>query len=188
MLLVIAIAASILAFVQNSVVFAFGMKELAILTFPFSFPGIFLIELAAIWTAYFLLRNRTLRRKTVIFAGYAILILSAAEFALPFSYLKVRIRHARRERVLNRIQVLNHSIEPLRSDQGGIPFALSYTLSFPQTTSSLTYPASLGDTHSSIFGNYFIKLHPEYYEDSYSFKAGQPYSFIVVLTPKRNHL
>ena len=180
MMLAIAIAATILAFLQNSVMFAFGMKELAILSFPFSFAGIFLLELAAIWVAYFLLRKRRLRQKHLLFAGCALLILVAAEFALPFSYFNVRAQHARRENVLNRIEVVGHSIEPLRSDQGGTRFALTYTLSFPKSASFLTYPAWLGDTHSGIFGNYFTKLTPEYFEDSYIFAAGKPYRFTVV--------
>lgn len=184
MLLVIAIAATVLAFVQNSVMFALGMKELAIFSFPFSFAGIFLLELAGIWVSYFLLRNRNLRDKKLIYAGCAVLILAATELALPMSYLKVRIRNARREKVLNEIQVLSHSIEPLRSDQGGIRFALTYTLKFPKTAGFLTYPAWLGDINSEIFGNYFTKLNPEYFEDSYIFDAGRPYSFTVVFDTK----
>ncbi|HEV2133721.1 MAG TPA: hypothetical protein VGR47_05610 [Terracidiphilus sp.] len=188
MLLAIAIAATILAFIQNSVMFAFGMKELAILSFPSSFAGIFLIELAVIWTAYFLLRKRTLRLKMPIFAACSVLILGVAEFALPVSYVKVRIRHARREKVLNQIQVLSHSIEPLKSDQGGIRFALTYTLSFPRTASFHTFPAWLGEAQSGIFGNYFSKVTPEYFDESYVFKAGQPYSFTVVFDTKDNHI
>jgi hypothetical protein len=188
MLLAIAIAATILAFVQNSVMFTFGMKELAILSFPFSFAGIFLLESAAIWAAYFLLRKRTLRGKTLTFSACSVVILLAAECALPFSYVKVRIRHAAREKVLNQIQVLDHSIEPLRSDEGGIRFALTYTLSFPRTASFLTFPAWLGATHSGLFGNYFTKVTPEYFDEGYIFKAGQPYSFTVVFDTKGNKL
>lgn len=180
MMLAIAIAATILAFIQNSVMFAFGMKELAILSFPFSFAGIFLFELTAIWVAYFLLRKRMFRRRILIFGGCAALILSAAELALPISYLKVRIQHAKREKILNQIEVIHHSIEPLRSDRGGIRFALTYTLRFPKSAGFLTYPAWLGDTHAGIFGNYFTKLTPEYFDDGYIFAAGKPYRFTVV--------
>lgn len=180
MMLSIAIAATILAFIQNSVMFAFGMKELAIVSFPFSFSGIFLLELAAIWATYFFLRAKALRKKKLIFAGCSAFVLAAAEFVLPSSYLKVEIRHVQRQRVLNQIQVLSHSIEPLRSDQGGTRFALTYTLTFPRNASFLTYPAWLGDSHSGIFGNYFTKLTPEYFGDGYIFKAGVPYSFTVI--------
>jgi hypothetical protein len=31
-----------------------------------------------------------------------------------------------------------------------------------------------------VFGDYFTKAHPEYYDEKYIFDGGKPYSFIVV--------
>jgi len=64
-MLVIALIATVLAFIQNLLMFVFGMKEMAIYSFPLSFTGIFLSEIAAIWTGYFCVR-RFLRRRRVL--------------------------------------------------------------------------------------------------------------------------
>lgn len=188
MMLLIAVIATILVFIQNEAMFALGMKELAIFSFPFSFAGIFLLEVTAIWVAYFLLKKRAIRYRPLVFAGCAVLILAAGELALPASFLKDGIRHARREKVLSGIEVLGHSIEPLQSDQGGVRFALTYTLRFPRTAHYLTYPAWLGPASAGIYGNYFSKIHPEYLDETYVFEAEKPYSFTVVFDTKGNQV
>lgn len=180
MILAIALAATFLLCLQNKPMFALGMKELAIFSFPFSFAGIFLLQLIAIWVAYFLLRNRTIRHREFVFAGVALLTLTAGEVALPASYLKNHLRHARREKALNQIEVVGHSVEPLRSDRGGTRFALRYTLRFPRAAHYLTYPAWLGESHNGIYGNYFSKIHPEYLDETYTFDANKTYDFTVV--------
>jgi hypothetical protein len=184
MMLAIALAATFLLCLQNKPMFLLGMKELAIFSFPFSFAGIFLLQLVAIWVTYFLLRKRTIRHREFAFAGIAVLTLAAGELVLPASYFKDHIRHARREKALNQIEVVGHSIEPLRSDQGGTRFALNYTLRFPRTAHYLTYPAWLGQSHNGVYGNYFSKIHPEYLDETYTFDAAKPYSFTVVFDTK----
>jgi hypothetical protein len=44
-LFIIVLTATVLAFIQNMVMFSFGLKELAIFSFPLSFTGIFLAEI-----------------------------------------------------------------------------------------------------------------------------------------------
>lgn len=51
--LLVAIVATVVAFIQSLVLFAFGLKEMATLSSPFSFVGIFLLEVVLIWAAYF---------------------------------------------------------------------------------------------------------------------------------------
>jgi len=65
--------------VQNTVMFSLGMKEMAILAFPFSFVGIFLAEVVLIWAAYFSIRRFLRRSRTLIMMGWAIIVLGAAE-------------------------------------------------------------------------------------------------------------
>jgi len=48
MMLVIAIRATLLALIQNLIMFAGGMKESAIYSSPLFFTGIFLLEIALI--------------------------------------------------------------------------------------------------------------------------------------------
>jgi hypothetical protein len=180
MMLVIAVVASILAFIQNSLMFAFGMKEMAITSFPLSFTGIFLLEIASIWVAYLCLRKFLRRNRELVFAGCMLLILGAAEFALPASFFSILIRQAERKYLLQRIQELGTSIEPLSSDHGGVRFALTYALQFPKTGHYLTFPASIGPEGNQVFGNYFTKVHPEYHDENYVFEAGKPYRFTVV--------
>ena len=62
---IIALIATVLAFIQNSAIFSFGMKEFAIFSSPLSFAGIFLAEIAAIWTGYACAR-RFLRRRHLL--------------------------------------------------------------------------------------------------------------------------
>ena len=179
-MLAIAIVATILAFIQNLVMFLFGMKEMAIAAFPLGFTWIFLLEIAAIWVAFFFVRRIARRNRELVMAGCAILILGAAEAALPASFFTKLIQHVGKEVVLQNIRQAGTSIEPLSSDEGGIRFALTYTLKFPRTGHYLTYPAFLGPEENNIPGNYFTKVHPEYHDEQYVFDAGKPYSFTVV--------
>lgn len=167
---------------------ALGMKELAIFSFPFSFAGVFLLQLIAIWMTYFLLRKRTIRHREFVFAAVTLFTLVAGEVALPASYFKDHIRHAKREKALNQIEVIDHSIEPLRSDQGGTRFALNYTLRFPRTAHYLTYPAWLGQSHTGIYGNYFSKIHPEYLDETFTFDPNKTYDFTVVFDTGDKHV
>lgn len=180
MMLLIAILATVLAFIQNLLMFAFGMKEMGIASFPLAFTGIFLLEIASIWVAYFCLRRFLRRNRELALAGCAILIMGAAEFALPASFFTTFIRQAEKRYLLQRIQEVGTSIESLSSDDGGSRFALTYTLRFPKTGHYLTFPASLGPEGNQVFGNYFTKVHPEYYDENYVYEAGKPYSFTVV--------
>ena len=180
MILVVAVTATILAFVQNTVMFSLGMKEMAIFAFPLSFVGIFLAEVVLIWAAYFCVRRFFRRSRALVLAGWAIIVLGAAEPLLPASYFTTVIQHAKRERVLDQIEQTGVSIEPLASDQSSIRFALTYDLKFAKIGHYLTFPAYLGPEGNRIFGNYFTKLHPEYYDENYVFDAGKPYSFTVV--------
>jgi hypothetical protein len=179
-MLVIAIVATILACIQNSLMFAFGMKEMAIASSPFSFIGIFLLEIVSIWVAYFCARRFLRRNRELVLAGCTILIMGAVEYALPASFFTILGRQAERRYVLQRIQEVGTSIEPLSSDTGGIRFAVTYTLQFPKTGRYLTFPASLGPEGNQVFGNYFTKVHPEYYDENYVYEAGTPYNFTVL--------
>jgi len=179
-MLAIAIVATILAFIQNLVMFLFGFKEMAIAAFPLGFTGIFLLEIAAIWVAYFCVRRIARRNRELVMAGCAILILGAAEVALPASFFTKLIQHAGKEIMLQGIRQAGTSFEPLSSDEGGTRFALTYTLKFPRSGHYLTYPAFLGPEEDNIFGSYFTKVHPEYYDENYVFDAGKPYGFTVV--------
>jgi hypothetical protein len=175
----IALAATILAFVQNLVVFSLGMKELAILSFPLSFAGIFLAEVALIWTGYFCV-GRFFNSRRMLLTCWAIVILGAAEPMLPASYIRTTLQHARRKHVLEQIHQTGTSIEALVSDKGNVRFALTYTLQFPKSGHYLTFPAYLGRQGNRVFGNYFTKLHPEYFDENYVFDGGEPYSFTVL--------
>ena len=70
-MLVVAVIATILAFVQNTVMFSLGMKEMAIFAFPLSFVGIFLAEVVLIWAAYFCVRRFLRRSRALVLAGWA---------------------------------------------------------------------------------------------------------------------
>jgi hypothetical protein len=180
MMLVIAILATLLALIQNMIMFAGGMKESAIYSSALFFTGIFLLEIALIWVAFFCVRKFVRQKRELALAGCAILILGVAEFALPASSFTILIQHAERKYVLNRIRYVGTSIEPLSSDDGGTRFALTYTLVFPKTRPYLTYPATVGPEDNQVFGYYFHKLHPEYDDERYVYEAGKPYSFTVV--------
>jgi len=109
-----------------------------------------------------------------------IVVLGSAEVALPVSSFTIWVQHEGRQRMLNRIELAGTSFEALASDRGGSRFALTYTLKFPKTAHYLTFPSSIGPPEKQVFGNYFIKEHPEYHDENYVFQAGRPYSFTVV--------
>ena len=179
-MLIVAGTATLVAFLQNTVMLAFGLKEMAIFSFPLSFLGIFLAEILSIWVGCFCAWRFLTKRRVLALTAWVVLTLGTAELALPASYFSTWVRHARRESVLNRIELGGSSIEALASDRGGQRFALTYTLSFPKTGHYLTFPAYLGPPEKQVFGDYFTKVHPEYYEDDYVFEAGKLYSFTVV--------
>ena len=179
-MLIIALVATLVALVQNLVMFAFGMKEQAIFAFPLGFTGIFLAEVVSIWAGYFCARKFLPKWRTLAMAAWVVITLGAAELVLPMSIFRMLIQHALRVHALNRIEPAESSFEPLMPDRGGHRFALTYTLRFPKRAHYLTYPAYLGTPDSSAFGYYFTKLHPEYYDEDYFFDAGKPYSFTVL--------
>jgi hypothetical protein len=177
---IIALIATALVFIQNLLMFGFGMKERAIYSFPLFFIGIFLCEIAAIWTGYFCARRFLRRRRVLALAAWVILVLGAAEVALPGSFFTIGVQYAGRQLTLNRIKLAGTSFEALASDRGGSRFALTYTLKFPKTGHYLTYPALIGPWENHVDGNYFTKKHPEYHDENYVFEPGRPYSFTVV--------
>jgi hypothetical protein len=179
-MVVLALIATVLVFVQNTLMFALGFKESAIFSFPLSFTGIFLAEVASLWAGYFCIRRFLHHKRALFLTGWALMVLAAAELMLPVSYFSTWVQHARREAALNRIDLVGTSIEPLASDRGGIRFALTYTLRFPDNARYLTFPAYLGPEGNRVFGDYFTKVHPEYHDENYSFDAGKPYSFTVI--------
>jgi hypothetical protein len=179
-LFIIALTATVLAFIQNMVMFSFGLKELAIFSFPLSFTGICLAEIISIWAGYFCVRKFLQARRSLALAGWVIIVLGAAELALPVSSFSMWTQQVQKKRALNQIEHVGTSVESLASDRNGIRFALTYTLKFPRTAHYLTFPASLGPQGNPVFGHYFTKVHPEYYDESYVFDAGKPYSFTVV--------
>ena len=179
-MLIVAVIATLVAFLQNLVMFAFGLKEMAIFSFPLSFIGILLAEVLSIWAGCFCAWRFLPKRRTLALTAWVVLTLGTAEVALPASFFSTWVQHARRESVLNRIEPAGSSIEALASDRGGRRFALTYALKFPRTGHYLTFPAYLGEAGNQVFGDYFTKVHPEYYEESYVFEGGKPYSFTVV--------
>jgi hypothetical protein len=177
---IIALVATVLAFIQNIVIFSFGMKEGALSAFPLSFTWIFLSEIAAIWTGYFCARRFVRRWGMLVLSAWVIAVLGSAELALPASFFTTLVQQAGRKHVLNGIELAGTSFEALASDRGSIRFALTYTLKFPKTSHYLTYPPWMGPPDNQVFGNYFRKDHPEYHDENYVFEAGRPYSFTVV--------
>ena len=142
--------------------------------------GIFLFEIAAIWTGYFCARRFLRRRRVLALAAWVIVVLGAAEVALPGSFFTIGVQYAGRKLALKRIELAGTSFEALASDRGGSRFALTYTLKFPKTGHYLTYPALIGPWENHVDGHYFTKEHPEYHDENYVFEAGKPYSFTVV--------
>ena len=177
---IIALIATVLVFIQNLVMFGFGMKESAIFSSPLFFTGIFLGEIAAIWAGYICARRFLRRRRLLALGAWVIVVLGLAEVALSASFFRIWVQHAGRQRMLNRIELAGTSFEALASDRGGSRFALTYTLKFPKTGHYLTYPASIGPWENQVSGHYFTKVHPEYHDENYVFGPGRPYSFTVV--------
>jgi hypothetical protein len=165
--------------------FSFGLKEQAIFSAPLPFIGIFLAEIVSIWAGYFCVRKFFRRGRTVTLAAWAVVVLSAAEIALPMSYLTTSVQHLKRENVLNQIEYMGTVVEPRASDQEAGKFALTYTLRFPKTAHYLTFPAYLGPENNRVFGDYDMRVHPEYYDENYVFDAGKPYSFTVAFDTGR---
>ena len=95
----------------------------------------------------------------------------------PASYFTNWVRHAKREYVLNQIELAGTSVEALASDRGGSRFSVTYTLRFPKTSHYPTFPAYIGRQDNRVFGEYLTKVHPEYYDEDYVFDAGKPYCF-----------
>jgi len=179
-MLAIALIAILVAVMQNTLMFAFGLKESAIVSSPLSFVGIFIAEFVSIGAGYFCVRKFLRDRRRLVLTAWMIAVLGAAEVVLPVSSFGTLVQRAKRERVLGRIAQVKTVIEPLASDRGTMRFALTYTLKFPKTGRYLTFPAWLGPPTNRVFGDYFMKVHPEYYEESHVFDAGELYSFTVV--------
>src|SRR5258706_756552 len=177
---VIAFIAVVLAFIQNIFMFTFGLKESAIFSSPLAFGGIFLAELVSMGAAYIFVCKFRRRRSRLVLAGWMTAILGAAELAMPVSSFRTLVQHEKRTYALNRIELVKTVIDPLASDRRGSRFALTYTLKFPKTGHYLTFPAYMGPPHNRVFGDYFTKLHPEYYDENHLFEAGKPFSFTVV--------
>src|SRR5208282_2460787 len=111
-------------FIQNLVMFGFGMKEMAIYSFPLFFIGIFLGEIAAIWTGYVCARRFLRRRRLLALGAWVMVVLISAEVALPASFFRVWIQHEGRQLMLNRIELAGTSFEALASRRGGSRFAI----------------------------------------------------------------
>ncbi len=115
MLIIIPIIASILAFIQNSIMFSFGLKEQAIFAFPLSFIGIFLAELFLIWSGFLIIRRIVVAGKAALFIAWSLAILCIAESVLPASLFSSYFEHLQRKSILNMIHVTGKSIEVLSS-------------------------------------------------------------------------
>lgn len=168
--------------------FAFGFKEMAILAFPVAFVGVFFVEIILIWLGRFFVMRRFLnvgiKKKAFLFLAWMVVVLGVAEFLLPISGFSAQIKNFQKKAVLNKIQLVEKSVEILASNhETGSRFALKYTLQFPRSDTYLTFPAYLevnGDSETRVFGNYFLKANPEYYREDFIFEPEKLYEFIVV--------
>lgn len=183
-LLLAAVIITALAVVQNSPMIFFGLKESAIFSSPVSFLGILCGEIALIWAGYLGIRKRAWKKKVLLYIGWAFATLLLAELVLPASYFSIGIQQFKGRRVLNQIQLVKSSVEILASEKPGNRFALTYTLQFPKAGHYLTFPAEIksGQIHNG--GTYFIKIHPEYYDEEFTFEPGRSYDFTVVFDLK----
>jgi hypothetical protein len=181
-LIIIAVAASTLVFVQNLIMLAFGFKELAIFASPFSFLGILAAEIVLIWGGVIVVRRIFPAKTELLFIAWVLVILGTAELLLPASYFSIYVQHVQRKGVLNNIQVVGKSVEVLASEhKTGSRFALKYSLRFPKTGHYLTFPAYIGPGDDSrAFGNYFKKIHSEYYDENFIYEPDKSYEFIVI--------
>ena len=179
---IFAIIATILAFVQNSIMFSFGFKESAIFSFPLPFVGYFAAEIILFWTGAFVIRRFIKSRKEIPFVVWSLIVLGIAELMLPASLFSTYVKYAQRKSVLNNIELTGKSVEILAAEHKiGSRFALKYSLQFPKTGHYLTFPAYIeSNDRSRIFGNYFVKIHPEYYDENFIFEPGKSYEFTVV--------
>jgi hypothetical protein len=182
MLSAIATIVSVLAFIQNSIMFSAGFKEMAVFAFPLPFVGIFVAEIILIWTGAFVIRRLIKAKREALFIVWSLVILGTAELVLPVSYFSNYVKHARREGILNKIELTGKSVEILASEnQPGSRFALKYNLQFPKTGHYLTFPAYIElNNGSRVFGNHFRKVHTEYYDEEFTFERSKSYEFIVV--------
>ena len=182
MLIILAIIATVLAFVQNSIMFVFGFKEKAIFAFPLWFIGIFIAEIILIWAGAFFIPRFIKTKREALFIVYSLIILGIAELILPVSYVPIYFKHVQRKSVLNRIELAGKSVVILASEHEiGSRFALKYSLKFPKTGRYLTFPAYIElNNKPRVFGYYFRKLHPEYYDERFMFEPSKSYDFIVV--------
>jgi hypothetical protein len=180
---IIALLATFVAIYQNSVMLAFGFKEGAIYAAPLVF-GLFLaIEFAVIWVAFFILWAFIKRKglRAALMALVAVGVIGACELVMKDnSAFAWAYRNHEKTAVLKQIKVEATTFE--KRPEGG--FALTYTLKFPKDGHYLTFPAYLGKPDPSLygwttFGKYEDGAHPEYYDENYMFKAGQPYDFTV---------
>src|SRR5215475_6283891 len=114
----IAVLATMLAFVQNSVMFTLGLKEMAIFAFPLSFLGIFFVEVGLTWGGYFCIRRFIAGKRELVLAGWVALVLAGAEPMLPASAFRTFIQQSKRKHVLRKVERAGSSIEPLSSEAG----------------------------------------------------------------------
>ena len=134
------------------------------------------------WTGALITIRFVQTKKLPLFTVWCVAILVVAEFMLPVSFFSFSIEHIKRKNILDKIELAGSSVEPLASDyEPGSRFALKYNLRFPRAGHYLTFPAYIGrNERSRVFGNYFDKIHPEYYAETFSFESGKPYEFVVI--------
>ena len=181
-LTLLAAIATLVAFAQNAIMFVFGLKEGAIFASPFSFTGVFIGQIALIWTGMFIAIRFAQTKKIPLSAVWCVAVLVVAEFMLPISFFSFSIEHIKRKNILDKIELAGSSVEPLASDyEPGSRFALTYYLRFPRAGHYLTFPAYIGrNERSRVFGNYFDKIHSEYYAETFSFEPEKSYEFVVI--------
>ena len=85
-LTLLAAIATLVAFAQNAIMFVFGLKEGAIFASPFSFTGVFIGQIALIWTGMFIAIRFAQTKKIPLFAVWCVAVLVVAEFMLPISF------------------------------------------------------------------------------------------------------
>lgn len=173
------VASFVLAFVQNLVVLAFGVKEGAIWSSPQSFVGVLIVEVIAMGAAYVVVRRLTPRR-WIVLATLTVAILCVGEVVLPVSSFRVFAQRARRERWLSKIQLGASTVESLSSQPDRRRLSLTYELSFPTAGHYLTFPAYIGPPENRVFGDYDTTRHPEYYAEDFVFEQARAYGFVVV--------
>lgn len=83
MMLLIPLIDAALAFIQNLVALALAMKEGALWYAPFSFTGILVAKVTAVWASYLCIRRFIHPRRALVLAGLTVGALARAELALP---------------------------------------------------------------------------------------------------------